>query len=173
VDLIYNPAQNRYEVVSDGFWTTGTWRILYQAQNTDGAWSEVVSGEVQAPGIQSIATVKMLLNQSRYTEGEQLRLDMAVNGNAEVDLYVAIVFPDGYFQTIAYPLNFSWANAIQAYQTNVAITGEKRYPIMDFPLPPNVAFGGYQACGVLVGAGNDPHEQGNWQHIHCAGFDVY
>jgi hypothetical protein len=41
------------------------------------------------------------------------------------------------FISIAYPLNFSFPNAIQAYQTDVAI--------MDFPLPAHVPLGGYQA----------------------------
>jgi hypothetical protein len=173
VELIYNAAQNRHEIAYDGFWTAGTWRILYQAQNTEGVWSDIVNGEVQASNIGCNPCVKMVLNQSRYTVGEQVRLDMAINGNAGLDLYVAILFPDGMFMTIAYPLNFSWPNAIQAYQTNVTVSGETRYPIMDFPLPASVALGGYQACGVLISAGNDPNNQSNWLHIHCSDFEVY
>ncbi|HDN25776.1 MAG TPA: hypothetical protein ENG03_01505 [Thioploca sp.] len=74
--------------------------------------------------------------------------------------------------TIEHPLNFSWPNVIQAYQKNVEIAGQRAYPIMNFPLPP-VASGNYQACGILVAAGNDPNNQANWVHIHCAGFEVY
>jgi PKD repeat protein len=173
INLIYNAAQDRYEIVYDGFWTKGLWRILYQAQNTEGVWSDIVPGEVQAQGTAREATVKMILNQSRYTPGDALRLDMVVNGKVMVDLYVAIVFPDGDFMTLAYPLAFSWPNTIQVYQPNVAITGQQTFSIMDFPLPTGVAKGPYKACGVLVKANSDPNDRGNWIHIDCPGFEVY
>jgi hypothetical protein len=173
VALIYNPAQDRHEIAYDGFWTAGNWRILYQAQNTEGVWSDIVSGEVQVSNIGCNPCVKMVLNQSRYTANEQLRLDMEINGNAELDLYVVILFPESIFITITYPLNFSFPNAIQAYQTGVTITGEKRYPVIDFPLPLNVGLGRYQPCGVLTGTGNDPKNINDWLHWHCADFEVY
>jgi PKD repeat protein len=173
INLIYNPAQDRYEIVYDGFWTTGLWWILYQAQNTEGVWSDIVPGEVQAQGTAREATVKMVLNQSRYTPGDALRLDMVVNGKVMVDLYVAIVFPNGDFMTLAYPLAFSWPNTIQVYQSNVAITGQQTFSIMDFPLPTGVAKGPYKACGVLVKANNDPNDRSHWIHIDCPGFEVY
>jgi WD40 repeat protein len=172
VELIYNAAQDRYEIVYHGFFTAGTWKIFYQAQSIEGAWSDIVTSEVESQ-VTSLATVKMLMNHKRYTTGEQLRLDMQVNGKTNADFYVAIVFPDGDFITIAHPLNFSWPNVIQAYQNNVEITGQKVYPIMDFPLPAGIESGNYQACCVLVGAGYDPHDQANWVHVHCAGFEVY
>jgi PKD repeat protein len=174
IDLIYNAAQDRYEVVYDGFcMAAGLWKIRYQAQDTDGIWSEIATGEVQVEGCSLPATVSMLLNQNRYTTGEQLRLDMFVNGQAEVDLYVAIMFPAGYFQTITYPLGFSMVGAAQAYQSNVEIAGQKTYPIMNFQMPNSIPLGQYQACGVLVDAGTAPLEQGNWIHIDCAEFEVY
>ena len=115
----------------------------------------------------------MQLNQSRYTTGNLIRLDMQVNGQAKVDLYVAIIFPDGDFMTIAYPLTFSWPNAIQVYQPNVEIASPKNYPIMDFPLPADIAKGQYQAYGVLVTAGTDPNDRNNWSHFDSEGFEVY
>jgi hypothetical protein len=114
----------------------------------------------------------MVINQSNYTAGEQLRLDMEVNGNTTLDLYVAIMFPDGLFMTIAYPLNFSWPNTIQPYQTNITVTNQTSYPIMNFPLPSSVSSGKYQACGVITETGKNPNEQNNWLHIHCADFAV-
>jgi WD40 repeat protein len=172
LELIYNAAQDRYELPYDGFSQSGRWEIVYQAQNTSGVWSDKVKGEIQATGTSSPAVVRMELNQSRYTVGEPLRLDMVVNGQARVDLYVALIFPDGNFQTIGYPLNLSFNNTIQVYQPNVEIGGQKTYPIMDLPLP-QVPLGGYMGCGVLVSAGSDPHAQGNWIHQHCLGFQVY
>ena len=172
VPMQYNPVEDNYGVKYDGFCANaGLWQILYQAQDTEGAWSEIVQGEVQAPECLS-ATVKMQLNQSRYTSGNPLRLDMQVNGQERVDLYVAIIFPEGYFMTIAYPLAFSWINAIQVYQPAVEIAGQKTYSIMDFPLPAGIPTGGYQACGVLVLAGNKM-EYNNWIDWHCAEFEVY
>jgi WD40 repeat protein len=171
LELIYNPAQDRYELPYDGFSQSGRWEIVYQAQNTSGVWSDKVKGEIQSTGSASPAIVRMELNQSRYTVGEPLRLDMVVNGQAQVDLYVALIFPDGNFQTIGYPLNLSFNNTIQVYQPNVEITGQKTYPIMDLPLP-QVPLGGYMGCGVLVSAGSPPHGE-NWIHHDCLGFEVY
>ena len=172
VPMQYNPVEENYGVKYDGFCAkAGLWQILYQAQDTEGAWSEIVQGEVQAPDCLS-ATVKMQLNQSRYTTGNPLRLDMQVNGQEKVDFYVAIIFPDKDFMTIAYPLAFSWINAIQIYQPAVEIAGQKTYSIMDFPLPAGIQTGGYQACGVLVLAGNKM-EYNNGIDWHCAEFEVY
>jgi len=173
--LVYNPAQERYEIVYDGFCAEpGTWQIQYQAQDTDGAWSEIVTGEVQAQNCTTLATTQMSLNQSRYTTGEAVRLDMTVNGNAQVDLYVAIVFPDGIFITITHPLDFSWPNAVQVYQPAVQITGKKTYSIMDMQLPGGIALGNYSACGILLPTGHDnPIDAIQWIHYHCIGFEVY
>ena len=173
LEMLYSPVQDRYGVVYDNFCTAGNWQILYQIQNTSGVWSDIVQGEVQAQGCSSSATVDMLLNQSSYSTDELLRLDMEVNGNAIVDLYAAILFPDGYFITITHPLNFSWPNAAQVYQANVEISGQKTYPIMNLPIPIGIALGQYSACGVLVEQGTAPLDQSNWLDIHCADFEVY
>ncbi len=171
--LIYNPAETRYEKRYDYFQTAGMWRVLYQAQDTSGVWSDIMIGEVQAAGTTRAATVRMELNQSRYTSNETLRLDMLVNGQAEVDLYIAIIFPDGNFMTIAYPLNFSRPGAIQVYQPMVEIAGQNTYPIMNFPMPSGIALGEYSACGVVVKAGTAALEQENWIDIDCAVFEIF
>jgi hypothetical protein len=173
LELIYNADQERYEIAYSGFMTAGRWRILYQAQDVDGNWSEQVQGEVQAPGLQCNPCVKMQLNQSRYTTDDPVRLDMIVSGNKAVDLYVAIVFPDGYFLTVAHPLNFSSPNAIQVYQSNVEISGPQTFAVINFPLPNGLANGPYAAYGVLVQAGSDPNDQRHWIHQDNLGFEVY
>ncbi len=173
--MLYNPVEENYGVKYDGFCdNAGLWQILYQAQDTEGVWSEIVQGEVQAPECSSPATVEMQLNQSRYTTNNPLRLNMQVNGQATVDFYVAILFPEeGGFMTIAYPLSFGELNAVQIYQPAVEIAGQKTYSIMDFPLPAGIPTGNYQTCGLLVSAGATPMEPNNWIHLHCAGFEVY
>ena len=169
----YNPVEENYGVKYDGFCAkSGSWQILYQAQDTEGVWSEMVQGEVQAAECLS-ATVKMQLNQSRYTTGNPLLLDMEVNGQAQADLYVAIFFPEGFFITIAYPFSISFPNTIQVYQPNVEIAGQKTYNIIDFPLPNDIAKGQYQTYGVLVTAGTDPYDQKNWIHFDNEVFEVY
>jgi len=143
-------------------------------KDTNINYSSQLEGQIsEFPNCPPLATVKVQLNQSHYTTGNPIRLDMQVKGQAIVDLYVAIVFPDGDFMTIANPLAFSWPNAIQVYQPNVEIAGQKTYPIMDFSLTANIAKGQYQAYGVLVTAGTDPNDQNNWIHFDSEGFEVY
>jgi Leucine-rich repeat (LRR) protein len=171
--MLYNAVEDNYGVKYAGFCAqAGLWKILYQAQDTEGAWSKIAQGEVQAPACSS-ATVKMQLNKSRYTTGNPIRLDMQVNGQAMVDLYVAIIFPNGDFRTITHPLAFSKPNEIQTYQPNVEIAGQKTYSILkDFPFP-ELPKGQYQAYGVLVTAGAEPSDQNNWIHFDSEGFEVY
>jgi Leucine-rich repeat (LRR) protein len=145
---------------------------IKQAKGNDTTtWQEELDGFPNCP-VSPAATVEMQLNESRYTTGNQLRLELQVNGQAMADLYVAIVFPDGNLMTIAYPLALSQLNAIQVYQAAVEIAGQKTYPIMDFPLPAGIPTGGYHACGVLVLAGKN-HSEDNWIDKHCVGFEVY
>ncbi len=45
----YNAVEDNYGVKYAGFCAqAGSWKILYQAQDTEGVWSETVQGEVQA-----------------------------------------------------------------------------------------------------------------------------
>ncbi|MCP4698323.1 MAG: PKD domain-containing protein [Gammaproteobacteria bacterium] len=174
LELFYNSAQDRYEAVYDRFNIAGIWRVLYQAQDREGAWSDAVNGEVQvAAATDRSVRIKMSLNQSRYAADEPLLLDMNVSGSGKADMYAAIVFPDGNFITIIYPLNFSWPGTIQVYQAGVTIDGSRIYPIMDSPLPVGAAKGSYSACGVLTNAGSDPSDAANWQDFDCSGFELY
>jgi len=173
IELTYNAARDRYEVLYDKFYTAGFWRIFYQVQDTDGVWSEITTGEVQAQESSLLPTVKMEMNQSRYTTNDPLRLDMTVNGQAVVDLYVALIFPEGIFFTLDYPFNFSWPNTAQVYRPKVEIAGQQTYSIMNFPLPADVGLGQYNACGVMVTPDAAPLEQANWIHVDCAEFEVY
>ena len=99
---------------------------------------------------------------------------MELNGQSSVDLYVAILFPDGDYITIAYPLTFGWPGQIQTYQPQVEITDPKTYQILDIQLPSGIPTGSYKACGILVQAGNQqPSDPNHWIHSHCADFEVY
>ncbi|MEK8021488.1 MAG: Calx-beta domain-containing protein [Candidatus Parabeggiatoa sp.] len=178
--LRYNGAQERYEDVYDYFCTEGEWRVSYQVQSKEGVWSDIAFGEVQqVPATQAPAclvpmTVKMGLNQTRYTAGNTLRLDMVLNGAGDADLYVAILFPGGGFMTLAYPDGFSFLNVIQPYLLSENISGQKVYPILNLPLPSGLASGNYSACGVLVRPNSvDVIDQKNWIHSDCPQFEMY
>jgi PKD repeat protein len=172
LELIYNAVAQRYGIIYQGFKTAGMWRILYQAQNKQGIWSDIVQGEVQSQGIPKIATIKMQLNQSRYKITEPLHLNLQVDGQTEADLYVAIIFPDKDFITFGYPSNPSWPNEAKIYQAKVKIAGQQNYPV-NINLPSNAELGQYSTCGVLVKAETAPLEMGNWIDFHCAEFEVY
>ncbi len=178
--MTYNPAQDRYEVVYDRFCTGGTWQISYQAQDKQGLWSEPKFGEVESaansqdPVCYSPMTVTMHLNQTRYTVGDTLRLDMSLQGTGLADVYVAIVFPDNSFMTLNYPLSFNFPNTTSPYLTAVDLSASKLYPVLELVLPPGLATGNYSACGVLVKPNEinvlDPNQ---WIHWHCAGLELY
>jgi PKD repeat protein len=171
LELIYNHAQKRYEIVYDGFRTEGMWRILYQAQSKQGIWSDIKQGEVQSQGSSKIATIKIGLNLSSYKKTEPLDLDLQVDGQTDADLYVAIILPDKNFITFSYPSNPSWPNTAQIYQT-IKIAGPNNY-LVNINLPSNAELGQYSTCGVLVKADAAPLEMSNWIDFHCAEFEVY
>lgn len=178
--LRYNEAQQRYEADYEYFCKGGTWRISYQVQSQDGIWSDIQFSEVeqaqhiQAPLCLVPVTTKMNLNQTRYTAGDTLRLDMTVNGKGEADLYAAIVFPDGNFITIAYPDKLSFLNTTQPYLPAVNIDGKKVYSILNLEIPPSWALGSYSVCGVLTPPKTvDVLNQNNWIHWDCATFEMY
>jgi hypothetical protein len=169
LELIYNPAQKRYEIVYDGFKTAGMWRILYQAQSKEGVWSDIVQGEVQAQGSSKIATIKIAPNLSSYKSTEPVLLDLQIYGQTQADLYVAIIFPE-YFITYGYPSEPSYPNQAKIYQT-IEIAGQGNYQV-NINLPENAKSGQYSACGVLVKADTAPLDMANWIDFHCAGFEV-
>lgn len=180
LELRYNSAQERYEGHYDYFCTAGQWRVLYQVQSKEGIWSDVQFGEIQqAPNPQASAcltpmTVKMALNQTRYTAGDTLLLDMTVDGAGDADLYVAIIFPEGNFMTLEYPDEFGFPNTPEPYIATVNIAGEKIYSVLNLLIPPGLALGNYSTCGVLVHPNiANVLEQSNWIHLDCSGFEMY
>jgi len=172
LELIYNPVQKRYGIIYQGFKTAGMWRILYQAQNKEGAWSDIAQGEVQSQGTNKAAIIKMQLNQSRYKITEPLRLNAIINGQTQADLYIAIILPTGNFITFKYPSTPSWPNDAKIYKANLKIEGKKTYQIK-LELPQTSPLGKYQTCGVLVQQAAEPLQLENWIDINCGKFEVY
>ncbi|MCK5719440.1 MAG: hypothetical protein KAH84_05745, partial [Thiomargarita sp.] len=169
IDMFYNDG--RY-ITLHTFSQAGIWRILYQAQGTDGSWSDNAFGEVQASDAKTI-TARM--NQSTYQIGENIsfKLDLNENPNQLIpyDIYAALIFPQGYFMTITHPLTFNLPGTIQAYRQN--ITGSQTFPIFNLELPQGLTLGIYNGCGIITSAGNDPWQMENWIDWHCQTFELY
>lgn len=172
IELIYNAAQDRYEIVYDGFREAGAWRVLYQAKGMDGDWSEMAYGAVSSSGVNAPAIVEAGLNQPVYQTGDTLRFDISVNGNIPVDLYAVLMFPQEYFVSISYPLNISLPGTIVPYREGVELTGLKTFQVMDIVLPPGLGAGKYTCYGLAVQPGSDPRNQENWINIDSKSFDL-
>ncbi len=171
VELIYNAARDRFETVYDSFREYGSWKIMYQAKGNDGQTSDIAFGEVSAAGTDAAATVKAALNQSAYKAGDILRFDTILNGNATIDLYVAIGFPGGFFQSITHPLNFNMVNMLLPYKSDLPVSGEKTYSIIQsLELPDGLLSGEYTLYALIVQQGEDPWDGANWIHFDYQTF---
>ncbi len=167
VQLEYSRTQKRYEVVYDSFQQPGKWRIVYQVQGSDGEWSDIVFGEVNAGGINKAVYMSVKLNQEVYQVSEDIRFDITMNGKATVDLYVGIIYPRGYLQTFAYPQTPSLVDQMIPYQSNITVNGQ--YPVNTLPLPITSGWttGKYSFCA----AANEPLSPENW-YIDCEPFEI-
>ncbi|SEH08188.1 PKD domain-containing protein [Candidatus Venteria ishoeyi] len=179
VDLPYNSNEQRYEAVYEHFCATGLWDVFYQAQGTDGAWSDIKAGQVSqnqaatAAACQTGAEVKMLLNKLVYQAGDDFMLDMQVAGQQTITPYVAIVLADGQFITYSYRLGFGFLNALVPYRESLTLNGSRTYPIFSIPMPAGLPAGDYQACGVLMTAQTrEPMNMENWLSFSCSGFSL-
>ncbi|MBF0099455.1 MAG: DUF1566 domain-containing protein [Desulfobacterales bacterium] len=171
IDLIYNAAQDRWENVINRFNTAGTWRILYQAEGSDGEVSETKESQVIAVGGCASVNVVVGLNKSIYMIGDVFSFTMDLIGNGTVDMYAALVFPGGFFMTIAYPLSFSMPTQIIPYLHAQPLTDKAEFIIFEVPLP-KIQTGDYTACGVVTQPGTDPWDAANWIHFDCKPFKI-
>ncbi|MEK8016458.1 MAG: formylglycine-generating enzyme family protein, partial [Candidatus Parabeggiatoa sp.] len=179
LELRYNEESEGYETVYDYFCRAGKWQVLYQVQSENGVWSDIQIGEVQQTSDSSAAaclsplTVKMDLNQTRYTGGDTLPLKMTVEGSGEADLYVALTTPGGHFMTLVYPEKWSALNTAQAYLSRIQSADSPiEYPL-NLSIPAGLVFGHYSACGILVPPNAEALTQNQWIHSDCAPFEIY
>lgn len=175
LEMSYNPAQDRYEAVYTNFRQPGEWQIKYQVQGNQGFWSDTVTGIVQAAGVSTEVTIQISFNQPNYQIGEQLRINITTNGieqQQNYDLYLAILYPQGYYQTITYPFNLSAVNARQAYQSELNLSGEQNFSIREYQIPIGWEKGQYFGCGVIMTAKGDPWQSINWISFDCKEFNL-
>ncbi|MCP4695612.1 MAG: WD40 repeat domain-containing protein [Gammaproteobacteria bacterium] len=118
----------------------------------------------------SVAKIAPTFNQSVYSAGDHLLLNVFIEGEDIFDVYIGVILPDGSFFSIAYPLNFSPLNVLLPYKTGVQPAGEQLFRIFSVNLPP-LAPGGYQACGILTKTEADPLDSANWLSLNCREFN--
>ena len=175
IEMRYNPVQDRYEAVYKNFRQPGEWKIKYQVQGNQGFWSDTATGIVQAAGVSTPVTIQISFNQPSYQIGEELRINITTNGIEEqnnYDLYLAIIYPQGFYQTITSPFNLSPVDARQAYQSELNLSGEQNFSIPQFEIPTGWKKGQYFGCGVIMTAKGDPWESTNWISFDCKEFSL-
>jgi len=175
VELIYNAAQDRYEIVYDKFLINGVWNIIYQAKNTDGFWSDAKIAEVEVNNVPD-QFIKLSLNKSSYTQvsEQNLTVDVYSKDPIQVKMYLGMVLPNGGgVKTLIYPDDeFGEANQINSYIPKLKINQPKTYYIKPL-VPEDAPFGDYALCGVLVPAAEALKMDGsNWLALDCTGFKV-
>ncbi len=173
VELLYNPAQDRFELMYPSFSQGGMWRIMYEVQGLDGTWSNKVIGEVNAAGVTKPVIVNAKVNQSTYKVDEHLRFDLILKSNntESYDIYAAIIFPNGSFVTLGYPDRTGLPNTIIPYQVGISVDISKTINILDLVLPMGLTLGMYQACGVMLPTGHDPWDSAAWI-MDCKTFEL-
>lgn len=168
-ELTLKPNYNlqRYEIEYDQFHTANNWKILYQAQNMEGDWSDIRMGYVVR--VDMFSKVEPSLNKSTYQAGDNLQFDVTLYGEEMVDLYVGVIFPQGQFKTITSPMDFSPDNVFLPYKTGVQLSEEQTFSILNWEMPA-IATGDYQACGLLTQPQSEPVDEANWLLLDCEGF---
>ncbi|WP_177428639.1 hypothetical protein, partial [Candidatus Venteria ishoeyi] len=159
----------------------GAWRVEYRARGLDGIWSAPATGEIQvsavtvADGFDPLLAVQSQpqFNLSTYRPGERLYFDVQVKGSIGVydkyDVYAAILFPDATLFSFGYPDQIHPLGELKPYRTQLNVTGERSFNILDIPLP-SLPAGDYQGCSLITPADSDPWQSNNWTHIACRGF---
>jgi len=177
IELIYNPAQKRYEIVYDQFKQVGNWIIQYQAQGNNGLWSEIVSGEVKVNNPNNKQTMMDIsLNKSIYRAANNMQWNLTLSGkDIMVDLYLGMVDIENDIKILIYPQNqFSEeVNNFKAYISDLKINRQKTYFIKSH-LPEEIQKGNYGACGVLIPPGETfkLEDQTNWIDVICSEFAI-
>lgn len=112
--------------------------------------------------------VDAFLNQESFTTGEAHSLRADLNGTAISDIYVLLVLPDGNLVSIApgFPIN-ALVPAASAAQLGFALD----VPLFDHVFTGAEGAGTYTWVVLLVSAGADPTQQGNWLGFDLAAFD--
>jgi hypothetical protein len=177
IDLIYNQAKQRFEntVHYNDFSLAGHWQVIYQAQDTQGTWSETKLAEIKITTPPPPVSISVRLPRSIYNTGETLscNLDITTSANASgpYAVYAALLYPPtlGYFVTIKENKEFSLPNDILPYRPKIELSGTKTLYPLEMEIRPSMKAGNYQCCGVITGINVDATDAKNWLAIDCKG----
>jgi WD40 repeat protein len=177
IELIYNPAKQRFEntIYYNNFSLAGNWQVIYQAQDTQGTWSETRLAEIQITTPPPPVSISVRLPRSTYNTGDTLNcnLDISTSANASgaYAVYAALLYPPtlGYFVTIKENQEFSLPNDIQPYRANIELSGTKTLYPLEMEIRPSMKAGNYQCCGVITNINVDATDAKNWLAIDCKG----
>ncbi|WP_171900968.1 hypothetical protein, partial [Candidatus Marithrix sp. Canyon 246] len=153
----------------------GHWQVIYQAQDTQGTWSETKLAEIKITTPPPPVSIKVRLPRSIYNTGETLscNLDINTSGYASGDyaVYAALIYPPtaGYFVTIKENQEFSLPNDIKAYRPKIQLSGTKTLYPLEMQIPTSMKAGNYQCCGVITATNIDATDAKNWLAIDCKG----
>ena len=149
--------------------TTSTGAQAYQARQVLLQGSRLLGLDNEAG---TTATATMSLNNSSYSEGDRMTVDMSVDGSGVTEMYIALVFPSGDFVTLGYPLVVSENNAILPYLSKERLNGSNSYSILDIDLPPGLATGTYSWIGLLTNKGANISDQSKWVSLTQKDFVI-
>ena len=180
IKLIYNPAKQRFEntVHYNDFSLAGSWQIIYQAQDTQGTWSETKLAEIQITTPPPPVSIKIRIPRSSYNIGETLSCNLDISASSKTSesysIYAALVYPPtvGYFLTIKENQEFSIPNDIQAYRPQMELSGSKTLYPLEMEIRPSMKAGNYQCCGVITAINVDATDAKNWLAIDCKATEI-
>jgi WD40 repeat protein len=175
IKLIYNQAKQRFEntVHYNDFSLAGSWQIIYQAQDTQGTWSETKLAEIQISTPPPPVSIKIRIPRSSYNIGETLSCNLDISASSKTSesysIYAALVYPptEGYFITIDENKGFSLPNDILPYRPKLELSGTKTLFPLEMQIRPSMKTGNYQCCGVITNIDVDATDAKNWLAIDC------
>lgn len=124
------------------------------------------------PVVPTTGNAQLSITDSTLRRGEQLTVKMDLSGSGVVDVYVALVLPNGAFITLGSPLALSNANAIIPFKLAQNLVSARSYSVVDVPLPGNVELGNYKFFGVVVKAGENVADQSKWISVAELPFSI-
>jgi hypothetical protein len=180
INLIYNPAKQRFEkaIRYNDFSLAGSWQVIYQAQDTQGTWSETKLAEIKITTPPPPISISVRLPRSTYNTGDTLTCNLDINtsanGSGNYAVYAALLYPPeaGYFLTIKEDREFSIPNDIQAYRPKIELSGTKTLYPLEMEIKPSMKPGNYQCCGVITATNIDATDPKNWLAIDCQPTEI-
>ncbi len=115
--------------------------------------------------IQPIPTcqVSVRSDSSTYSRGDTMNILADITCNATVDIYLALLDPEGWIISFIYPDDVDRNNQVVPFFVNVPLNGSwQDVPIFRFPFESDDTPGTYIGYLVFTLAGSDPSRVANW-----------